>query len=274
MIKAIGIRSLNNLKNNVRNTMSITLYTVGTPNGQKVSIALEELKARYSLDYKTHPISFAKNEQKEEWFLKINPNGRIPAIVDHSRGDFAVFESGAILLYLAEHYDPDHYLLSADPNKRSEAIQWLMWQMGGLGPMQGQANHFNRYAPEKIPYGIKRYQDETARLYSVLERQLSDGREYLTGEYSIADIASFGWVAVHEWATNKTLEEFPLLDAWLHRIALRPAVVAGMNVPVQNDLIKNDFKIVLTPEEAEKKAKEAREWILKGQADAASKESK
>ncbi|KAI9348491.1 glutathione S-transferase [Obelidium mucronatum] len=254
----------NILRQNVK-PMSITLYTVGTPNGHKVSIALEELKIKYSLDYKVVPISFAKNEQKEEWFLKINPNGRIPAIVDHSRGDFPVFESGAILLYLAEHYDPDHILLSSDANKRSEAVQWLMWQMGGLGPMQGQANHFNRYAPEKIPYAIKRYQEETARLYSVLERQLSDGRQYLAGEYSVADIASFGWVGVHEWATNKDLKEFPLLDAWLHRIALRPAVVAGL---MPNDLIKNDFKIILTPEEAEKKAKEAREWILKGQQDA------
>ncbi|KAJ3071506.1 hypothetical protein HDU98_005215 [Podochytrium sp. JEL0797] len=118
--------------------MSITLYTVGTPNGHKVSIALEELKARTGLQYNVHNISFATNEQKEEWFLKINPNGRIPAIVDHSRGDFPVFESGAILLYLAEHHDPEHVLLSGDANKKSEAIQWLMWQMGGLGPMQGQ----------------------------------------------------------------------------------------------------------------------------------------
>ncbi|KAJ3298291.1 hypothetical protein HDU79_011578 [Rhizoclosmatium sp. JEL0117] len=245
--------------------MSLTLYTVGTPNGQKVSIALEELKARYGFDYKTYTISFAKNEQKEEWFLKFNPNGRIPTIVDHARGDFPVFESGAILLYLAEHYDPDHILLSADANKKSEAIQWLMWQMGGLGPMQGQANHFNRYAPEKIPYGIKRYQDETARLYSVMERQLSDGREYLVGEYSIADIACFGWVAAHEWATDKDLSEYPLLNAWLHRLAKKPTVIAGMNVPTKNDLIANDFKIQLSKEEQEKRAAEARDWILKNQ---------
>ncbi|KAI8824898.1 glutathione S-transferase [Fimicolochytrium jonesii] len=216
----------------------ITLYTFGTPNGQKASIALEEL----GIDYKTVEVDIRKNTQKEEWFLKINPNGRIPAIVDHTRGDFPVFETGAILLYLAEHHDPNHILAPTDANKRSEAIQWLMWQMGGLGPMQGQANHFFRYAPEKIEYGIKRYQDETKRLYSVMERQLSDGREYLIGEYSLADIACFGWVAAHNWA-GVGLEEFPLLDKWLHRAAKRPAVVKGMNVPQHNSLIENDFKV-------------------------------
>ncbi|KAJ3357422.1 hypothetical protein HDU83_007353 [Entophlyctis luteolus] len=244
--------------------MSFTLYTVGTPNGHKASIALEELKARYGVDYKVYPISFAKNEQKEPWFLKINPNGRIPAIIDHKRNDFAVFESGAILLYLAEHYDPDNILLSADANKKSEAIQWLMWQMGGLGPMQGQANHFNRYAPEKIPYAIERYQNETARLYGVMENHLSDGREYLAGDYSIADIACFSWVASHEWATNKDLSQFPNLDAWLHRLSKRETVVAGMDVPTKNELIANDFKMKLSEEEKERRAKEAREWILKG----------
>ncbi|KAJ3114148.1 hypothetical protein HK100_001756 [Physocladia obscura] len=243
--------------------MSLTLYTVGTPNGQKISIALEELKAHYNLEYKVQVLSFAKSEQKEPWFLKINPNGRIPAIVDHSRGDFPVFESGAILLYLAEHYDPDHILLSVDANKKSEAIQWLMWQMGGLGPMQGQSNHFNRYAPEKIPYAINRYRDETFRLYSVMESRLSDGREYLAGSYSIADIACFGWVAAHEWAINTDLAQYPLLNDWLHRLAKRPAVVAGMNVPSENKLIANDFKIALSAEEAEKQAKAARDWILK-----------
>ncbi|KAJ3263909.1 hypothetical protein HDU76_012237, partial [Blyttiomyces sp. JEL0837] len=119
-----------------------------TPNGWKASIALNEINVPYAIK----KIDFSKLEQKEEWFLKINPNGRIPAIVDHSRGDFPVFESGAILLYLADHHDPNHVLLPEDPNQKSEAIQWIMWQMGGLGPMQGQLNHFYRYAPEKIPY--------------------------------------------------------------------------------------------------------------------------
>ncbi|TPX57762.1 hypothetical protein PhCBS80983_g03583 [Powellomyces hirtus] len=235
-------------------TPSLTLYTVGTPNGQKASIALEEL----GLPYKTHKIEFSKNEQKEEWFLRINPNGRIPALVDNGRGDFPVMESGAILLYLAEHYDPNHLLLAKDANKRSEAIQWLMWQMGGLGPMQGQANHFFRYAPEKIPYGIKRYQDETKRLYSVMERALSDDRDYLVGDYSLADIACFGWVAAHNWA-GVGLEEFPKVDAWLHRVAQRPAVRKGMDVPDKNDLIDRDFAV---DKDADKKAAEASKWIM------------
>ncbi|KND03010.1 glutathione peroxidase [Spizellomyces punctatus DAOM BR117] len=234
---------------------TITFYTVGTPNGQKVSIALEELK----LPYETYKINFQKSEQKEEWFLKINPNGRIPAIVDNKRGGFPVFESGAILLYLAEHYDPEHLLLPEDANKRSEAIQWLMWQMGGLGPMQGQANHFFRYAPEKIEYGIKRYQDETRRLYSVLERQLADGRPYIIGDYSLADVASFGWVAAHNWA-GVSLDEFPNVDKWLHRVAERPAVRRGMDVPDKNTLIDRDFAV---DPNAEQKARDSAKWIFK-----------
>ncbi|KAI9094122.1 glutathione S-transferase [Phlyctochytrium arcticum] len=233
----------------------ITLYTVGTPNGQKASIALEEL----GIPYKTVKIDFSKQEQKQESFLKINPNGRIPAIVDHKRGDFPVFESGAILLYLAEHYDPKHILLPQDANKRSEAIQWLMWQMGGLGPMQGQANHFFRYAPEKIQYGISRYQEETRRLYSVMERQLAHGKPYLIGdEYSVADIASFGWTAAHNWA-GVSLDEFPKVDKWLHTVAKREGVKRGMDVPDKSNLIDNDFAL---PEDAEKKAKEASQWIM------------
>ncbi|KAI8606938.1 thioredoxin-like protein, partial [Chytriomyces sp. MP71] len=176
----------------------ITLYLAGTPNGKKASIALEELARHYGVTYKIHPIDFSKTEQKEEWFLQINPNGRIPALVDHARGNFAVFESGAILLYLAEHYDPDHILLPSEPNARSEAVQWLMWQMGGLGPMQGQAGHF-RGATEQIPYAINRYVEETRRLYGVMERTLADGRLYLAKEYGVADIASFTWVAFNQF---------------------------------------------------------------------------
>ncbi|KAJ3159342.1 hypothetical protein HK101_001097 [Irineochytrium annulatum] len=236
----------------------ITLYTVGTPNGQKASIALEEL----GIDYKVHKINFATNEQKEPWFLKINPNGRIPAIVDHTRGDHAVMESGAILLYLAEHHDPNHVLLPEEPNQKSEAIQWIMWQMGGLGPMQGQANHFYRYAPEKIPYGIERYQTETRRLYKVMELGLQDGREFLAGPYSAADIACFGWVAAHAWA-GLTLDDTPLLAKWLRRVAERKAVRAGMNVPDPNTLIDRDFKVA-NDDAAAKKAAEASKWILEG----------
>ncbi|KAI9348517.1 thioredoxin-like protein [Obelidium mucronatum] len=208
--------------------MAITLYTYGSPNGWKASIILEELKAHYGLEYNVHSVSFAKNEQKEEWYLKMNPNGRIPVIVDHNRSDFVVFESGAILLYLAEHYDPENILFPEDSNARSQVIQWIMWQMGGLGPMMGQSWHF-RYASEKLA--------------------LKDGREYLVGDaYSIADIASFGWVASHEYATGETLDAFPLLTKWLHRIALRPAVAAGLNVPTKNTWIEDDFK---APKKAE-----------------------
>ncbi|KAI8832672.1 glutathione S-transferase [Chytriomyces cf. hyalinus JEL632] len=222
----------------------ITLYLAGTPNGKKASIALEELSQAYGITYNVRSIDFSKVEQKEEWFLKINPNGRIPAIVDHARGDFAVFESGAILLYLAEHYDPEGVLLSKDADERSTAVQWVMWQMGGLGPMQGQAGHFNG-AAEKIPYAIGRYTDETKRLYSVMERAFSDGREYLAGnKYSIADISSFTWTAYHQFSLGKdfTLEEYPLVNKWLHKVALRSAVVAGMNVPTKIALLENDFK--------------------------------
>ncbi|KAI8614325.1 glutathione S-transferase [Chytriomyces sp. MP71] len=238
----------------------LTLYTFGTPNGQKASIALEEL----GLKYKVHSISFAKNEQKEEWFLKINPNGRIPALVDHTRGDYAVFESGAILLYLAEYYDPNHILLSEDPKEKYEAISWLMWQMGGLGPMQGQANHFYRFAPEKVPYGIKRYQEETKRLYSVMELSLSKGREYLSGRYSVADIASFGWVCGNQFTFGTDFEleaEFPLLNAWLHRLGKRQAVIAGMSVPTKSNIIEDGFKIKISAEEVEKVATQANKWF-------------
>ncbi|KAI8846440.1 glutathione S-transferase [Chytridium lagenaria] len=237
---------------------TITLYTVGTPNGWKASIALEEL----GINYAVKKIDFSSLEQKQEWFLKINPNGRIPAMVDHARGDFNVFESGAMLLYLAEHYDPDHKILSADPNKKSEAIQWLMWQMGGLGPMQGQLNHFNRYAPEKIPYAIKRYYDETVRLFKTLERVLSDGREFIAGEYSIADIAIFGWVAAYDWA-GVNMDETPLLEKWLFRVSERPAVRKGINVPTPSTVIEDGFKSKLSEEEKAKRAAEATKWILK-----------
>ena len=143
------------------------------------------------------PISLGKLEQKEEWFLKINPNGRIPAIVDHANGDFAVFESGAILIYLAEKSGK---LLPTEPKARSRVMQWLMFQMGGVGPMMGQANVFFRYAPEKIPYAIDRYQREARRLFEVMERQLA-GNEYIAGgEYSIADIALWSWVAGYDWS--------------------------------------------------------------------------
>ncbi|KAH6569412.1 hypothetical protein BASA50_000680 [Batrachochytrium salamandrivorans] len=235
----------------------ITLYTVGTPNGWKVSIALEEL----GLTYKTHHISFSALEQKEDWFLKINPNGRIPAIVDGNRNNFAVFESGAILMYLAEHYDPEHKLLSTDSDIRSQTMQWVMWQMGGLGPMMGQANHFVKYAPEKIPYGIKRYSDESLRLLKVLDRQLSDGRDYIVGEYSIADISCFGWVASYSHP-QLSLESCPHLEKWLFRMGARDAVKRGVNVPTKSTIIEDGFHI--DPVKSAAAVKESQKWIMEG----------
>ena len=200
----------------------IDLYTAATPNGQKVSIMLEEL----GLPYTVHALSFDRQEQKAADYLKINPNGRIPAIVDRDNGDFAVFESGAILLYLAEMTGR---LLPAHVKGRSTVIQWLMFQMGGVGPMQGQANVFFRYFPEKLQGPIDRYQNETRRLYEVLDGRLGQV-DYLGGEYSIADIATYPWVRIHDWA-GVSVEGLTHLQRWLQAIGERPAVQRGLLVP-------------------------------------------
>lgn len=200
----------------------IDLYTSATPNGWKASIVLEELGVPYTL----HAISLSKGEQKAPDYLKINPNGRIPAIVDRDEGNFAVFESGAIMIYLAEKYGR---FMPKDVKGRSEVIQWVMFQMGGIGPMQGQANVFFRYAPEKIPYAIERYQTETKRLYRVLESRL-ESREYLCGEYSIADMANWSWVSLHFWA-GVEIDDLPNVKAWAERIRARPAVQRGIAIP-------------------------------------------
>jgi len=211
-----------------------TLYTVGTPNGFPISIALEEL----GLQYKVHAISFAKKEQKEDWFLKINPNGRIPALVDHKHGDRAIFETVAILQYLTALYDPEgriSYKLETEPDLWTEQQSWLAWAQGGLGPMQGQSNHFFRYAPEKIEYGIKRYGDETKRLFDVIEQRL-DGRDWLVGShYSIADIKAFPWVRIAPWS-GVELEPYPKIQAWIKRCMERPATAKGNAVPEPFDL--------------------------------------
>ncbi|MFZ5756596.1 MAG: glutathione S-transferase family protein [Pseudomonadota bacterium] len=200
----------------------IELFTADTPNGHKVSIALEEM----GIPYTFRAINLLALEQRQEWFLKINPNGRIPAIVDHGNDGFTVFESGAILVYLAER---SGRLMPADPKGRSQVLQWLMFQMGGIGPMQGQANIWFRYMPEKIPLAIDRYQQETRRLYEVLERRLGES-EYLAGDYSIADIACWPWVRVHNWA-GVGLDGLPNLQRWRQAIRERPAVQRGIAVP-------------------------------------------
>jgi GST-like protein len=200
----------------------IELYTSPTPNGYKVSIMLEET----GLDYTVHPIELGKQEQKEPEFLAMNPNGRIPVIVDHGNDDFVVFESGAILLYLAEKTGQ---LLPREEKARSQVIQWLMFQMGGIGPMMGQANVFYRYFEEKIPAAIHRYQHEGLRLLSVLDRRLN-GRDFICDEYSIADIAAWPWAVTHNWS-GINIEGLTNLQAWLERMAERPAVARGRNIP-------------------------------------------
>jgi GST-like protein len=202
------------------------LYTAPTPNGRKVSIALEEL----GLPYTVHALDLSALEQKTPAYLALNPNGRIPTLVDREEGDFAVFESGAILVYLAEKTGR---LLPVDPRGRSRVLQWLFFQMAGIGPMQGQANVFSRYAPERIPYAIDRYQRETRRLYEVLDRRLG-AEAYLASDYSIADIATYPWVASHEWAGIR-MEGLDALIAWLGRVGSRPAVQIGMQVPAAPD---------------------------------------
>jgi GST-like protein len=200
----------------------IDLYTASTPNGWKVSVALEEL----ALPYEVHPIDLGKLTQKEPWFLAINPNGRIPAIIDRDEENFAVFESGAILVYLAEKTGR---LLPTDVRGRSQVMQWLMFQMGGVGPMMGQANVFHRYAPEKIPFAIERYQRESRRLLAVLDARLAD-HEYLAGDYSIADIANVCWARGHAWG-GIDVSGLDHLARWITQLEARPAVQRGVAVP-------------------------------------------
>jgi glutathione S-transferase len=205
----------------------IELFTSATPNGWKISITLEELGLPYSVRH----IHLSQKQQKEPWYLELNPNGRIPTIVDHDNDDFAVFESGAIMIYLAEKTGK---LMPRDVKGRSTVIQWLMFQMGNVGPMMGQANVFFRYAPEKIPYAIDRYHREVRRLLEVLDTRLED-REYLAGDYSIADIANWSWVWGYKWS-GVSIDGLDHLRGWLDRVGARPAVVRGKDVPEPTDL--------------------------------------
>ena len=207
----------------------IDLYTASTPNGWKASVTLEEL----GLAYDVHPIDLSSNEQKAPSFLKLSPNGRIPAIVDREADDFAVFESGAIMIYLAEKTGK---LMPTDAKGRSRVIQWVMFQMGGIGPMMGQANVFFRYFPEKIQPAIDRYQNEGRRLFTVLDDQLKDN-EYLAGDYSIADIANWCWVRTHKWSGIE-VDGLPHLQRWIDQIAERPGAQAGIKVPVDLEALR------------------------------------
>lgn len=229
----------------------IDLYSAATPNGHKASIALEEL----GLPYKLHPIDLSAKEQKDSWFLAINPNGRIPAIIDREEGDFTVFESGAILMYLAEKTGQ---LMPTDIKGRSRVIQWLMFQMGGVGPMMGQANVFFRYYPDKIQPAIDRYQGESKRLFQVLDTHLQDS-EYLAGDYSIADIANWAWVRTYRWS-GVEIDDLPNLKSWLSVIRSRPAVQQGIERPPSAlDLEGND------EDAARKFSQDTLAWVETGQ---------
>ncbi|THH06807.1 hypothetical protein EW146_g9500 [Bondarzewia mesenterica] len=239
----------------------LTLYTGNTPNGYKVSVFLEELKLAYGgpdydlfstsihdlLTYHETRISATccsvfridiwTNIQKEPWFIKLNPNGRIPTLTDRSRGNFNVFETAAILLYLEQHYDKERRF-SFDPvkeaNDYSEMLQWIFFVHGGVGPMQGQAHFFTHYAAEDIPYAKQRYVNEAKRLYGVLEIRLKD-RDYLAGpgrgKYSLADMNAWPWVRLHDYAVSQTLDEWPHVKAWVEKIVARPGAQAGILVP-------------------------------------------
>jgi GST-like protein len=204
----------------------IDLYFAPTPNGWKISIMLEECGLPYTL----HSVRLDRGEQFEPDFLAISPNNRIPAIVDHDPpgggGPFSIFESGAILLHLA---DKAGRFLSPDPRRRSVAVQWLFWQVGGLGPMLGQHGHFRLYAQDKIPYAIERYASETRRLYRVLDGQLGRTGTFIADTYSIADMACFPWIMTHK-AQGLTLEDYPNIKHWFAEIRARPQVQAGLNV--------------------------------------------
>ena len=203
--------------------MAIKLYTAATPNGWKISIALEEM----GLPYEVRVIDFSAMEQKADWYVKLNPNGRIPTLEDEG---FTLFESGAILIYLAEKTGK---FLPKGVQERSRVLQWLMFQMSGIGPMMGQANVFFRYFPEKIQPVIERYQREVTRLFGVLERQLAT-HEYVAGAYSIADMALWPWVSGYDYS-GVSVEEFPSLKRWLALLGARPAVQAGRDVPIKRD---------------------------------------
>jgi len=204
--------------------MSVDLYFWPTPNGHKITIMLEECALPYEVKF----VNIMKGDQFQEDFLKISPNNRMPAIVDHDGPDgqpISIFESGAVLQYLGRKTGRFY---PADIRGQAEVDQWLHWQMGGLGPMAGQAHHFIRYAPEKIPYAMDRYRNESKRLYGVMERRLAD-RDYLAGDYSIADMAAAPWARAHEWH-EVSFDEFPKVDAWLNRILEREAVQRAMQV--------------------------------------------
>ncbi|KAK6435921.1 Glutathione S-transferase 2 [Oleoguttula sp. CCFEE 5521] len=254
----------------------IHLYTTQTPNGVKISILLEEL----GIPYKHTKIDISKDTQKEPWFLAINPNGRIPALTDKFTDGkpIRLFESGSIMQYLVARYDTEHKLSYPEGSREAiEVANWLFFMNSGVGPMQGQANHFTHakevagYAPEPIVYGINRYQNETRRLYGVLDKHLSESKTpYIVGDKcTIADIAHWGWISAAGWA-GIDIESFPTLKAWEERMWARPAVQKGANVPDpyrMKELLADKAKM-------EEHAAKSREWVQKGMREDAEKEAK
>jgi GST-like protein len=220
----------------------LDVYYWGTPNGLKIKLFLEEAQ----LPYRIIPVDIGKGEQFKPEFLRISPNNRIPALLDNEPADggppLSLFESGAILLYLAEKTGR---FIPADVRGRAKVLEWLFWQVGGLGPMAGQNGHFNHYAPEKVPYAIERYTKETNRLYGVLDRQLA-GRDYIADQYSIADMASYPWIVPHE-RHKQNLDEFPNLNRWFHRIRERPAcqrAYVGVEVSYSRTLSDEERRVL------------------------------
>ena len=226
----------------------IDLYTAPTPNGHKASCTLEALE----IPYQTHFVNISEGEQRTPQFLALNPNGRIPAIVDREADNFAVFESGAIMIYLAEKAGK---LLPTDAKERSRVIQWLMFQMGGVGPMMGQANVFFRYFPEKLPAAIDRYQNECRRLFEVLDGHLAEN-EWLADDYSIADIANWCWVRTYKWS-GVSIDGLANLDRWLTVMRDQPGMAAGIEVPFSLGNLLEDEK------EAEAFANNAQKLVQK-----------
>ena len=233
----------------------IELYYWPTPNGHKITLFLEEA----GLDYEIHPVNIGQGEQFNPDFLKFSPNNRMPAIIDRAPADggepVSVFESGAILIYLALKAGKFY---GETPRERTDILQWLMWQMGGLGPMAGQNGHFNIYAPEQVPYAIKRYTDETNRLYGVLDRRLA-GREFVAGSsYSIADMAIYPWIVPHE-AHKQDLDDFPNVKRWFEAIKARPATIRayarGEQVRPSNSPMTDEQKKILFGQTAASTAK-------------------
>ncbi|AZZ94832.1 glutathione S-transferase [Hahella sp. KA22] len=217
----------------------IDLYTAATPNGHKISIALEEM----ALPYNVIAIDLSSGVQKQPEYLKLNPNGRIPTIVDRDNDDFVVFESGAILVYLGEKSGKFY---PTEAKKRSQVLQWLMFQMGGIGPMMGQANVFFRYFPEKLQPAIDRYQNEVKRLFGVMDGHLAEN-QFLAGDYSIADIANWAWVRTHNWS-GVDIADFLHLTRWVQEIAARPAAQKGIEIPKRaepEDVVKGVQSILV-----------------------------